>query len=58
MRLSPGISTPSKRGMVLVVWVSVLLESALFLFMTRVLANDADHILSAHDFARFTQSFY
>jgi len=44
--------------MVLVVWVSVLLESALFLFMARVLANDADHILSAHDFARFTQSFY
>ena len=58
MRLSPGMSTPSKRGMVLVVWVWLPVGSALFLFMTRVFANNADHVLSAHDFARFTQSFY
>jgi hypothetical protein len=44
--------------MVLVVWVSAGDGSALFLFMTRVFANNADHVLSAHDFARFTQSFY
>jgi hypothetical protein len=31
--------------------------SALFLFMARVFANDADDVLAAHNFARFAQSF-
>ena len=55
MRLSPGMSTPSKRGMMVVFWLS---GSALFLFVSRVFANDADDIVAANDFARFAQSFY
>ena len=55
MRLSPGLSTPSKRGIFDFFLVAGL---ALFLFVARIFANHADDIVAANDFARFAQSFY
>ena len=53
--LSPGMSTPSKRGIFDFFLVAGL---ALFLFVARIFANHADDIVAANDFARFAQSFY
>ena len=58
MRLSPGISTPSKRGINSVVKVLVGDVSPLLLFVARVLTNDADDIFAAHNLTGFAQSFY
>jgi hypothetical protein len=51
MRLSPGISTPNRRGM------ARFRESALTLFVARVFANDAHDVLALDDFAILTQAF-
>jgi hypothetical protein len=70
MRLSAGISTPSSRGIVIVKKVTKLNHPVpilhysnipslpLALLMTRVLADDAHHVLALHNLARFTKSFY
>ena len=50
MRLSPGISTPSKRGI-------GVLRSALTLLVPGVFANDAHDVFALHDFAILAQAF-
>ena len=50
MRLSPGISTPSKRGM-------AFFRSALALLVPRVLANHVHDVLALHDLAILAQAF-
>ena len=59
MRLSPGMSTPSRRGIIWFVCFGNQAEfgSALFLFVARVFANDANDVLATHDLACFAQSF-
>ena len=66
MRFSAGISTPSNLGMVLVKSYKVKKDSItdhshqspLPLFMARVLADHAHHILALHDPATGTKPFY
>src|SRR6266699_6948089 len=59
MRFSGGISTPSNLGMVFVKKVTKLnRKSALALFMARVFADHAHHILALHDLATGTKPFY
>jgi len=50
IRLSPGISTPSKRGM-------AIFRSALTLLVAGVLANDAHDVLALDDFAILAEAF-
>src|SRR5207249_9972782 len=59
MRFSGGISTPSNLGMVFVKKVTKLnRKSALALFMARVFADHAHHVLALYDLATGTKSFY
>ena len=51
MRLSPGISTPNRRGMVR------FQVSALALLVAGVFADDADDVLAFHDLAILTEAF-
>ena len=60
IRLSAGISTPSSLGMGY--WsnsykVTDSNRSSLALFMARVLADHAHHVLALHDLATGTKSF-
>ena len=59
MRLSPGISTPRSRGMVVYVYVGCLgkKKSALALFMPGVLADDAHDVVAADDPAGLAETF-
>ena len=59
--MSPGISTPSRRGILRNVQVQVQgaawAGSALTLFVTGVFANDADDVFAFHDLAILAQAF-
>ena len=56
MRLSPGISTPSRRG-IQVSGSVVSFGLTLALLVTSVLADDSDHVLPLHDSAVLADAF-
>ena len=57
MRLSPGISTPRSRGMIVVLCGGAWCWLALALFVTGIFADDANHIVAADDLAGFAEAF-